>query len=102
VEDVEALRPEEAATHVLVSHLALRDGDWPVLGRGAFDPSAWPVAELERRVDDRLYAIRWDEQTLSEEVAARRLHPEEAGRRPPDGLLGTDAAVVTLRRLFAV
>lgn len=99
--EVEHHRPGDAATHILVSHLALRDGAWPVIGRGgAFDPAEWPVVELERRVDDRLYAVRWDEETLSEEVETRPLDPSEAGRRPPDGLLGTGAAEVTLRQLF--
>ena len=98
--EVEHHRPGDAATHILVSHLALRDCAWPVLGRSAFDPAEWPVVELERRVDDRLYAVRWDEETLSEELETRPLDPAEAGRRPPDGLLGTAAAETTLRRLF--
>ena len=70
--EVEHHRPGDAATHMLVSHLALRDGAWPVLGRGAFDPAEWPVVE------------------------------PEAGRRPLDGLLGTRAAETTLRRLFGL
>ena len=70
--EVEHHRPGDAATHMLVSHLALREGAWPVLGRGAFDPAEWPVVE------------------------------PEAGRRPLDGLLGTRAAETTLRRLFGL
>jgi hypothetical protein len=99
--EVEHHRPDDAATHILVSHLALCDGAWPVLGQSAFDPAEWPVAQLERHVD-RVYAVRWDEQTLSADVRARPLDPAEAGHRPPDGLLGTRAAETTLRRLFGL
>ena len=47
--DVEHHRPGDAATHIVVSHVALRDGAWPVIGCGTFDPAEWP----ERGIGDR-------------------------------------------------
>ena len=94
---------------MLVSHLDLRDGAWPVLGQaGDWDPSAWPLVEFERRVEgpgggpETLYAIRWDERTLNEEVSARPIDPSEAGSRPRDVLSGAGAAVAKLRHALGL
>ena len=69
-----------------------QDGDW--------DPSAWPLVEFERRTEtsdgEALYAIRWDDRTLNEELSARPLDPSEAGATR-DVLSGSGAAVVRLR-----
>ena len=63
----------------------------------------WPVVELERRVETGdLYAVRWDEETLSEELSARPLDPSEAGLRPRDVLSGAGAAVVRLRHALGL
>ena len=92
---------------MLVSHLDLRDGAWPVLGQdGDWDPSAWPLVEFERRTGtsdgEALYAIRWDDRTLNEELSARPLDPSEAGLRPRDVLSGSGAAVVRLRHALGL
>jgi hypothetical protein len=48
--DVEHHRPGDAAAHILVSHLPLRDGAWPVIGCGTFDPAEWPERGVGERV----------------------------------------------------
>ena len=106
--ETESLTADGALTQMLVSHLDLRDGAWPVLGQtGDWDPSAWPLVEFERRVEppggaEALYAILWDERTLNEEVSARPLDPSEAGSRPRDVLSGAGAAVVRLRHALGL
>ena len=105
--ETEDLTADRALTQMLVSHLDLRDGAWPVLGQGGdWDPSAWPLVEFERRTDtpggEALYAIRWDERTLNEELSARPLDPSEAGLRPRDVLSGAGAAVVRLRHALGL
>ena len=101
VDELASLRAADSATQMLFSHLGLRDGEWPVLGQtGDWDPGEWPMVEFERRVDDRLYAIRWDEETLNKELSAVPVDPSEAGRRPWDALAGAGAAVARLRRLL--
>jgi hypothetical protein len=61
--DVEHHRAGDAVTDIVVSHLALRDGAWPVIGCGTFDPAEWP----ERRVGDRALG------TAAAETSLRRL-----------------------------
>lgn len=107
--DTEGLSADRALTQMLVSHLDLRDGAWPVLGQaGDWDQSAWPMVEFERRVEppgggpETLYAIRWDERTLNDEVSARPLDPSEASLRPRDVLSGAGAAVVRLRHALGL
>jgi hypothetical protein len=101
-DELATLRAADSAAQMLFSHLGLRDGEWPVLGQtGDWDPDEWPLVEFERRVDDTVYAIRWDEETLNEEVSSVRLDPAEAGKRPSDALAGAGAAVSRLRRLLA-
>jgi hypothetical protein len=107
--EVDDLTASESLTQMLVSHLDLRDGAWPVLGQADdWDPSAWPLVEFERRVDEprggaeSLYAITWDERTLNQEVSARPLDPSEAGMRPRDVLSGAGAAVVRLRHALGL
>jgi hypothetical protein len=102
LDELGSLTAADSATQMLLSHLDLRDGAWPVIGQpGEWDPDAWPMVEFERRVDDAVYAIRWDDETLSEEVSSVRIDASEAGARPSDALAGSGAAVSRLRRLFA-
>lgn len=106
--ETERLTADRALTQMLVSHLDLRDGAWPVLGQEeGWDPGAWPMVEFERRVEppggsEALQAIRWDERTLNEEASARPVDPSEAGSRPPDVLSGAGAAVVRLRHALGL
>lgn len=107
LDDVRGLTAADAFTQMLVSHLDLRDGAWPVLGREEWDPHEWPMVEFERTMDEpgggeRLYAIVWDEETLNEEVESRPLDPAEAGRRPRDVLSGSGAAIARLRHALGV
>jgi hypothetical protein len=107
LEDARGLNAESALTQMLVSHLDLRDGVWPVLGQEEWDPGAWPMVEFERTMqspgqDERLYAIRWDERTLNEELEARPLDNSEAGKRPRDVLSGSGAAAARLRHALGI
>ncbi len=106
--DTAELTASDSLTQMLVSHLDLRDGVWPVLGQDeGWDPDAWPMVEFERRVDppgrpEELHAVLWDDRDLTREVSARRLDPSEAGRRPRDTLSGAGAAVVRLRQALGL
>jgi hypothetical protein len=104
LDEVGSRPASKSTTQMLLSHMDLRDGDWPVLGQaGSWDPAAWPMVEFERLIEttgrpDVLYVIRWDEDTLTEEASSVRIDPGEAGKRPADLLSGAGAAVVRLRR----
>ena len=93
---------------MLVSHLDLRDGAWPVLGQaGDWDPSAWPLVEFERRVEGPRRPrpstrSAGTSETLNEEVSARPIDPSEAGLRPRDVLSGAGAAVAKLRHALGL
>ena len=106
--DAAGLTASDSLTQMLVSHLDLRDGAWPVLGQEeGWDPTAWPLVEFERRVEtpgrpDELHAVLWDERDLSQEAGVRRLDSSEAGRRPRDTLSGAGAAVVRLRQALGL
>jgi hypothetical protein len=107
LDDTRDLTAASAFTQMLVSHLDLRDGAWPVLGQEGWDPDAWPMVEFERTMEapgegERLYAIVWDERTLNEELEARPLEASEAGRRPRDVLSGSGAAIARLRHALGV
>jgi hypothetical protein len=106
LEDARGLTAAGSLTQMLVSHLDLRDGAWPVLGQEEWDPADWPMVEFERVMEvgggERLFAIVWDERTLNDEVEARPLPPEEAGNRPRDVLSGSGAAVARLRHALDV
>jgi hypothetical protein len=107
LDDTRGLAAGDALTQMLVSHLDLRDGAWPVLGQEEWDPEAWPMVEFERTMDEpgggeRLYAILWDERTLNSEVRATPLDAAEAGARPRDVLSGAGAAVARLRHTLGV
>jgi len=103
-EEVADRRAEDSFTQMLFSHLDLRDGVWPVLGPGeGWERADWPLVEFERGLGvpgrgELLYAVRFDEDDLSREVASTRIDPREAGRRPDDALSGAGAAVVRLRQ----
>lgn len=93
----------DSPTQMLFSHLGLRDGEWPVLGQqGDWKPDEWPLVEFERRIDDKLYAVRWDEETLNDELSSVRIDSSEAGSRPSDALAGAGAAVARLRRALGI
>ena len=102
LDEAEARTAADASTQMLLSHLGLRDGEWPVLGQGEWKREEWPLVEFERQIDDKLFAVRWDDETLSEEVESRRIDASEAGSRPSDALAGAGAAVARLRRLLGV
>jgi hypothetical protein len=104
--ETEGLTADHSITPMLVSHLDLRDGAWPVLGQADdWDRLAWPLVEFERRIEGPgggLYAIRWDEETLNEELSAHPIDASEAGLRPRDVLSGAGAAVVKLRHALGL
>jgi hypothetical protein len=103
LDEVGSRTAADSATQMLFSHLGLRDGEWPILGQaGDWEPAEWPLVEFERRIDDKLFAVHWDEETLNDEVSSVRIDPSEAGRRPSDALAGAGAAVARLRRLLGV
>ena len=92
---------------MLVSHLDLRDGAWPVLGPASdWDPAGgrWSSSSGASRVRRRprdLYAVRWDEETLNEEESDAAAGPGRAGSRPPDVLSGARRGA-ELRRVLGV
>ena len=103
LDEVGARAARDSATQMLFSHLGLRDGEWPLLGQeGDWDPDEWPLVEFERRIDDKLYAVRWDEETLNHELSVVPIDAGEAGSRPSDALAGAGAAVARLRRALGV
>lgn len=99
-------RAEDSFLQMRFSHLAIRDGEWPVVGgAGAFDRSAWPLLEFENRLvvegrPDVLYAVQLDEATVSRELSVRKVDLTEAGRRPDQALFGAAAAVTHLRSVL--
>jgi hypothetical protein len=102
LDEVGSRTAADSVTQMLFSHLGLRDGEWPVLGQTEWNPEEWPLVEFERRIDDKLYAVRWNEETLNDEISSVRLDPSEAGQRPSDALAGAGAAVARLRRALGV
>lgn len=98
-----ALTAADAFTHLRCSDLELRGGGWPVLGgHESWDRASWPPVEFERRVDvpgraPVLHVVVYDDGDPNRVASERRADPAEAGRRPPDVLSGTGAAVVHLR-----
>lgn len=87
-QDVEGLRPGDALLAAVMSGLALGER-WELLGGGdGFERDAWPMPEFESEPDDGTVRVSVRDERLRV-VATSVVPASQAGRRQPDGAMGS-------------
>lgn len=89
--DVADLRPRDAVLVGICGHLALRSGEWPIVGRAAsWDRDTWamPVFVRTEEVSGRSFRVFYDPDDPSRHLRDERIPPSTAVQGPGDGLMG--------------
>jgi hypothetical protein len=102
LDDLGELRATDAALVKVFGYLGLRSGEWPILGRLAWDAADWPVPEFgwaDLLVAGRYAARRYDESLHF--VGERRITRAEYEALPEDGSAGDVLVQMMLDRVLA-
>jgi hypothetical protein len=104
LEDTAGLHPQDAVLVCHFGHLALRGGNWLVIGRTAsWDRDAWPMPAFVRyeELTGRTYRVIYDAEDPSRLLREELVHPSERARHPEDGLMGHVYVEEALDQLLA-
>jgi len=85
------------------SHLGLRNGTWPILGRAnEWDRSAWPMPVFVRyeELTGRTFQVFYDDLDPWQLLGERQVPPGVAEQGPKDGLMGFGYVELVLTRML--
>jgi hypothetical protein len=104
LEELRALRPEQAVLVQRFGDLHLVDDKWPILGYlDGWRRDDWPMPAFGRyiEIDEKAWRVVYQNDDPNSVPRETRISVEEAQHLPDNGLLGAGLAEIMLTRLLA-
>ena len=99
LDNVRALRPEDAVSCELFGDLGIQNGEWPFIGRlDTWNRDEWPLPEFGRidEISGLAWVDRYDDKDVSRRIGTRKCSLDEARALPPNSWAGYGAVEIGL------
>lgn len=103
ITDVEHFTASEAILVGTFGYLGLKQGKWPVLGKGEnWDRTQWPMPRMVRHeeITGRILGVHYDDDDPSIFLGEEVITAGEAAQGPEDGLMGAGFVELALTALI--